>query len=181
MRTGLYTYGAHYLTSLTKTAPDIALILDDWDFQRIIRTETEGWVKDACGNQTCLSEIISEIQNQEPNITSLKHTDRGMKRYKYSLSQRCEWHESVRVQELMSETEKLHLKAHSHSWPTWVRCLPLAWERWNLNPAEWKAALRRRLNVDVVPVERVSRFCKWHRCDKKEIMLRLVEGAHREC
>ena len=67
----------------------------------------------------------------------------------------------------MSEMEKLHIEAHANSKPTWVRCMPLEWERWNLTSAEWRTAARRRLHVDVVPVERVCPFCKWHRCDTK--------------
>ena len=68
---------------------------------------------------------------------------------------------------LMSETEKLHIKAHSNTMPTWVRFVPLEWEKWNMKSEEWIAAARRRLRVDVITVERSCRLSKRQRCDVK--------------
>ena len=41
MRTGLQTYGAHYLMSLIKTAPEVSRIIGSYDAEEIACSETE--------------------------------------------------------------------------------------------------------------------------------------------
>ena len=65
MRTGLYTHGAHHLTSLTKTASSVARIVGDYDLEDIVRREIETWLRKACGNEIDILTIISEIKQRK--------------------------------------------------------------------------------------------------------------------
>ena len=63
LQTVFYTYGAHHLISLTKTAPDVSLIESDYDGISLIRLETEMWLKPACDGTIDISSVTVQIEN----------------------------------------------------------------------------------------------------------------------
>ena len=59
------------------------------------------------------------------------------------------------------------MKANSGPDHRWVTLLPLTFKRYNYSSSVFIAAVRKRLRLDVIRVEKQCTFCKWCRCDVK--------------
>ena len=84
-----------------------------------------------------------------------------------SVAQWCDTWRWDQIKDQLSENESLHALAHSGPGHHWVTLPPLLHKNWNMPALEWLTATRRRLGVDVTPVERQCGFCSWNRCDTK--------------
>ena len=84
-----------------------------------------------------------------------------------SVAQWCDRRRWDQIKDQLSENELLHALAHSGPGHHWVTLPPLLHKNWNMPALEWLTATRRRLGVDVTPVERQCGFCSWNRCDTK--------------
>ena len=124
IRSGLRTHGAHHLTSLVKTAPDVSRIVGDHDLLGKLESELQQWLDKALNKNTNIAGLVATIQEQktEPDVL--------VKEQALSVAQQCELHELERVCRMMSKEELIHMKAHSDQQNSLVRILLLIFEKW---------------------------------------------------
>ena len=84
-----------------------------------------------------------------------------------STAQQCDAWYWQKLIPRFSDQELFHVLAHSGPTNWWVSCPPLEYKKWNLVPAKWTNAVRRRLYLDVIPAEQQCPYCHWQRCDTK--------------
>ena len=163
MRSGLLTFGAQHIVSLTKTSAEVKRIVGFYDAFTVAERETELWLTKACGGEVTVEQIVKEINDKQRKEDAL---GLEIKREKsYSVAQRCEIHEHRKVCGLMSPEERIHIEAHSGANHTWVTVIPLSFKQYNMTSAVWRTSVLKRLRQDVVRVERQCTFCKWSRGD----------------
>ena len=163
MRSGLNTFGAQHLVSISKSATEVDRIVNGWNSVEVAKQETEAWINNACRETVDVEEMVRKLKvGHEDNADDLAPNT-----HKYSITQLCELYEQRRVSELMSNQERLHIEAHSGPHHAWVTLLPLEFMRYNMTPSVWATSARKRLRLDVYPVEKQCSFCKWGRCDVK--------------
>ena len=161
-RTGLHTYGAHYLTSIAKNATCIEGIVPAWDAASIGKQEVDEWLVLHAGPGHDAAVMVNKIR--EFGLVGGLRSEDG---HDLSIAQWCDRKRWDQIKDHLSEKESLHVMAHSGPGHHWVTLPPLLHKNWNMPPLEWLTATRRRLGIDVFPVERQCGFCLWDRCDTK--------------
>ena len=164
IRSGISTLGANYTVSVIKNSDKIKTVVGDaWDPVNVITRDSKEWLEATLERETNVEHLIKQISGR---LEESEPLEEGSKQV-LSLAQLCELQEHKRVLELMDTEEKIHVSAHMGSFNSWVTVLPLEFKGYALSPSIWLAAVRRRLNLDVAPVEAHCRFCKTQICDVK--------------
>ena len=86
--------------------------------------------------------MIERINSTQTSINTL------------SLAQLCELFEHNRVKRLMTPMEKTHIEAMSGPSHKWGTTKPLSHLGYTIKPAQFLAAIKRRLKLDVVRKEK---------------------------
>ena len=163
MRSRLETFGAQHIVSLTKTSEEVMRIVGYYDACDVANLAAGEWLTKACDGEVTVEQVIEEIRKRQN-----EGVGKGVWRQKgYSVAQLCELHAYIRVCELMSSEERIHIKAHSGPGNKWVTVLPLSFKRYDMKSAVWRTSVLKRLRQDVLRVERQCTFCKWCRADVK--------------
>ena len=163
IRSGLRTFGAQHIVSLTKTSAEVKRIVGTYDALAIAKQDTEEWLSKASMGETTVDQVVTDIlKAQEEDVGA------GVEvRRKYSIAQLCELHEHKKVCALMNHEERIHIEAHSGPSHAWVTQFPLSFKSYNMTSAVWRTSVLKRLRQDVMRVERQCTFCKWSRGDRK--------------
>ena len=162
-KTGSHTYGAHFIASLAKTSESACRIAPSHKPMIIAQHEAAEWLKEHAPPDVTTEAIISAIRSPK----SPGRNTSNLSQIKLSIAQQCdEWHWKKLIPRLCDQ-ELSHVLAHSGSTNWWVSCVPLEHKRWNMAPNKWKAAVRRRLYLDVIPAEQQCPYCHWQKCDTK--------------
>ena len=178
LRSGLRTYGAQHVCSLAKSSTNVGRIVGGWDVVEIAKRDTERWLNDALEDKIDIAKFVYEIQARSNLPVKHSGRDHRIGNYRYSLAQLCELSEQKRLMSSMSSKERVHIEAHSGQHHLWVTQLPLSFKRYSLTSPEWVAAARRRLMVDVFPLQRHCTFCKGGWCDVKGEHAIICGGGH---
>ena len=153
-KTGTHTFAAHYITSLAKTAESVCRITDKHKPEIIAQNNAGKWLSDLAPPNVTVKAMMMTSQNKSPKGAKPNPTT-----MKLSVGQQCdEWYWQKLVPQL-SDNELAHVLAHSGSTNWWVTCTPLEYKNWNILPAKWTAAVRRRLYLDVIPAEQQCSYC----------------------
>ena len=161
-RTGLHTYGAHYIMSLAKTADAVCSIVPSHNPELSAIRDAGRWLKDIAPPTISADEIVRSVRKSDDS-----HVGHPALDMKLSIAQQCDaWHWK-KIKRTLSTHDLCHTLSYSGSTNWWVTCPPLAWKHWNMPSAEWTAAVRRRLFLDVIPSAQQCSFCKWQLCDTK--------------
>ena len=155
-KTGLHTFGAHYLTSIAKNATSIEGIVPTWDAASIGKQEVSEWLRLHAGPGHDAAEMVNNIRKSGA-VRGFRSEDG----HTLSVAQWCDRWRWDWIKDQLSENQSLHVMAHSGPGHHWVTLPPLLHKNWNMAALEWLAATRRRLGVDVTPVERQCGFCLW--------------------
>ena len=166
LRTGITTAGAQHFMSLTKCSDSIKKHVSNWDLCETAKATTQEWLDLQLGQHISLPDLIKNHRNSthiEPFTAAVSCGSE----FQLSISQRCELFEHKRVFNLMNRMEQAHLQASMGSSQIWVNTLPLGWKNYNLKPSEWLVSARRRLLLDVRPVNSRCPSCRFHEIGKK--------------
>ena len=173
LRSGLSTLGAQHFVSVTKAWDHVVRMCNvraedaEGTLKEYCDRELKNWLQRQLGQEVDMAMLIAnegevEVQGEEtldclgPNTTQ-----------KLSLAQVCELKEKQRVHELMDADERIHIEARSGNTQYWVKQAPLKFMGWQLEPEEWSTSARRRLRLDVAPLEKSCPCCSYGWCDKK--------------
>ena len=135
LRSGIYTAGAQYLTSLANSNDGVKKFFPHWNMCNIAIKDTRHWLCQQLGKEIDISTIL-EVVNDEGGFGE----DGSL-----SLAQWCEAVENKRILDKMDGDERLHIESNSGPGNAWVRATPLIWKKWEIRPRLWVVAARRRL------------------------------------
>ena len=113
-RTGLHTFGAHYLTSVAKNADRIEGIVPGWDAASIAEQEVGEWLHLHAGPDHDAAEIFTDIRMSR-RVQGLRSEDG----HHLSIAQWCDRKRWDQIKHHLTENETLHVLAHSgpgHHW-----------------------------------------------------------------
>ena len=161
-RSGLHTFGAHYITSLAKTATAVSSIAPAHNPEDVARQETDWWLAEIAPSPITADKLVKAMRSPNTNSSTHPLLDKRL-----SIAQQCDAWRWGYVRPKLSSDQRRHVLAHSGSTNWWVSCPPLTWKHWDMPPAEWNAAVRRRLLLDVIPSPRQCSHCVWQLCDTK--------------
>ena len=112
MRSGIRTYGAHYITSLAKTATSVRRIVKDYRLLEFAISEVGDWLASDCDSKHTVKDLflrsLSNTQDAKKAQNPLISSDWN----NLSAPQTCELHEHKRILRWMSREETLHIEAH---------------------------------------------------------------------
>ena len=118
-RTGLHTYGAHYLTSIAKNDTSIEGIVPAWDAASIGKQEVDEWLHFHADSGHNAAVMVNNIR-KSGLVGGLRSEDG----HELSIAQWCDTKRWDQVKDQLSESETLHVLAHSGPGHHWVTLPP---------------------------------------------------------
>ena len=99
MRSGLTTYGAQHLVSLSKSASEVERIVGKWDVVQVAKHETESFFSRSYSEVVDIEKQLTKYRAAKPDSENAQPDNQ----IKYSIAQLCELHEQMKVIALMSK------------------------------------------------------------------------------
>ena len=126
-KTGLHTFGAHYLTSLAKNANSIEGIVPRWDAAGLAKRDVDEWLRLHAGLGHNAAEMVNNIRNS--GVVGGLRSEDG---HALSVAQWCDRKRWDQIKDQLSETQSLHVMAHSGPGHHWVTLPPLLHKNCNM-------------------------------------------------
>ena len=107
-KTGLHSFGAHYLTSIAKNANPIENLVPGWYAATVVQREVGEWLRAHAGPHLIASELATKIRKAGA-VTGLLSEDG----HRLSIAQWCDRTKWDRIKSTLTDNETLHVLAHS--------------------------------------------------------------------
>ena len=91
MRSGLHTFGAQHLVSISKSAIEVNRIVKGWNSIEVAKRETEAWLNNVCWETVSIETWVKKLQVEHEDIAEDLHPHT----HKYSLTYLCELNEQI--------------------------------------------------------------------------------------